>query len=374
VGNPIRSLAIVSPFYPPHVGGIERYAQEFARAAADLGLSVNVVTTDAVPKPIETVEDSGLRLLRLPAYNLPVMGSHYPIAFSWRKANEFLRCDVVMAHTRFFMTTLAAATATARMGKRICVVDHGSGPLRSSPRALALASLAYEHAATAALKRLAARFFAVSAASANWLRRFGIANAPVLPNSVASLATPPHQQVLGNRKKSVVFYAGRLLAEKGVLELVDGVELLAERGYAVEVRIAGEGPLAETLRRRAASSSRVIYLGRVAHSIVEKELSDATVFVNPSKLPEGSPTVLLEAGLAALPVISTPFGGSAELIHHGHTGWIIPSSDAESIAAALTDVISHPEEASRRGMALFRYEQENYTWPSTVRRFLEYLQ
>jgi glycosyltransferase involved in cell wall biosynthesis len=237
-----------------------------------------------------------------------------------------------------------------------------------------LASLAYEHAATAALKRLAARFFAVSAASANWLRRFGIANAPVLPNSVASLATPPHQQVLGNRKKSVVFYAGRLLAEKGVLELVDGVELLAERGYAVEVRIAGEGPLAETLRRRAASSSRVIYLGRVAHSIVEKELSDATVFVNPSKLPEGSPTVLLEAGLAALPVISTPFGGSAELIHHGHTGWIIPSSDAESIAAALTDVISHPEEASRRGMALFRYEQENYTWPSTVRRFLEYLQ
>lgn len=374
MGNPIRSLTIVSPFYPPHLGGIERYAQEFARAAADLGLSVNVVTTDAVAKPIERIEDSGLRVLRLPAYNLPVMGSHYPIAFGWRKANELLRCDVVMAHTRFFMTTLVAATATARMGKRICVVDHGSGPLRSSPRALALASLAYEHAATAALKRLAARFFAVSAASANWLRRFGIANARILPNSVAPLAAPPHQAVLTDREKIVVFYAGRLLAEKGLLELVDGVELLAKRGYAVELRIAGEGPLAETLRRRAVSSSRLVFLGGVAHSIVEKELKDATVFVNPSKLPEGSPTVLLEAGLAALPVISTPFGGSAELIHHGHTGWIIPSSDAESIAAALTEVISHPEEASRRGMALFRYEQENYTWPSTVRRFLEYLQ
>ena len=90
-------------------------------------LSVNVVTTDAVAKPIETVEDSRLRVLRLPAYNFPIMGSHYPIAFGWRKANEFLRCDVVMAHTRFFMTTLAAAAATARMGKRICVVDHGSG-------------------------------------------------------------------------------------------------------------------------------------------------------------------------------------------------------------------------------------------------------
>lgn len=374
MGDTIRSLAIVSPFYPPHVGGIERYAQEFARAAADLGLSVNVVTTDAVAKPIETVEDSRLRVLRLPAYNVPIMGSYYPIAFGWRKANEFLRCDVVMAHTRFFMTTLAAATATARMGKRICVVDHGAGPLRSSPRALALASLAYEHAATAALKRLAARFFAVSAASANWLRRFGIANAPVLPNSVASLATPPHQQVLGDRKKIVVFYAGRLLAEKGLLELIEGVELLSGRGYAIEVRIAGEGPLAGALRRRAVNSAHVIYLGRIPHDAVEHELTNATVFVNPSKLPEGSPTAVLEAGLAALPVITTPFGGSAELIHHGRTGWIIPSSDPENIASALEEVISNPEEASRRGLALFRYGQENYTWPSTVRSFLGYME
>ncbi len=375
MANSIRSLAIVSPFYPPHVGGVERYAQEFARAAVDLGLSVNVVTTEAVPKPIETVEDSGLRVLRLPGYNLPVMGSHYPIAlFGWRRAKELLRCDIVMAHTRFFMTTLGAAIATARMGKRICVVDHGSGPLRSSPRALALASLAYEHVATAALKRLAARFFAVSAASANWLRRFGIANAPVLPNSVASLATPPHQQVLGNRKKIVVFYAGRLLAEKGLLELVDGVELLSGRGYATEIRIAGEGPLAGALRQRAVNSEHVIYLGRIAHDAVENELRNATAFVNPSKLPEGSPTALLEAGLAALPVISTPFGGSAELVHHGRTGWIIPSSDPESIASALVEVVSNPEEASRRGLALFRYGQENCTWPSTVRRFLGYME
>ena len=35
------------------------------------------------------------------------------------------------------------------------------------------------------------------------------------------------------------------------------------------------------------------------------------MLVNPSNYPEGLPTILLEAGAAALPVISTPRGGSA---------------------------------------------------------------
>ncbi len=169
----IRSLAIVTPFYPPHVGGVERYAQEFARAAMEIGLSVNVVTTDSVKRPVESTEDGGIRVLRLPAHNIPVMGSHYPIAPSgWKNGEPFLDCDVVMAHTRFFMTTLLAARITARRRKRICVVDHGSGPLRVSPRPLALASLVYERVATAALKRLSARFFGVSRASTDWLREF----------------------------------------------------------------------------------------------------------------------------------------------------------------------------------------------------------
>src|SRR5580704_16312467 len=107
VGNgAVRSLAIVTPFYPPHVGGVERYTQGFANAASQLGVTVNVVTTDSVRRPSETTDGGPIRILRLPARNLPVMGSHYPIALTgWKIAARFLECDVVMAHTRFFMTT-----------------------------------------------------------------------------------------------------------------------------------------------------------------------------------------------------------------------------------------------------------------------------
>jgi glycosyltransferase involved in cell wall biosynthesis len=371
----ITSLAMVTPFYPPHVGGVERYVQEFARAAITVGLSVNVVTTDAGRTVTEAVEDGRIRVLRLPARNVPIMGSHYPVALSgWRRARDFLDCDVILAHTRFFMTTLAAANVTRDSGTPLCVLDHGAGPLRSSPTILALASLAYEHAATALLKRLKPKFFAVSAASAAWLRTFGIYEAEIIPNSVSPRPAPPQRRAVDVGGTIVVFYAGRLLREKGILELVEGVNLLRGKGRDVELRIAGDGPLAQSLTTLASKNRSFSYLGRIAPERVEDELERATVFVHPSQLPEGLPTMLLEAGRAGLPVISTPFGGSAELIRDGQTGWIIPSGDAECIAHALEGVAAQPWEASRRGIELFRLVQENYTWPTTVRKFLRYLE
>jgi glycosyltransferase involved in cell wall biosynthesis len=367
----VRSLAIVTPFYPPHVGGVERYSQEFARAALDLGLSVNVVTTDAVRRPDETIEDGGIRVLRLPARNIPVMGSHYPIAtVGWKRAEPLLDCDVVLAHTRFFMTTLLSARITARRGKRICVLDHGSGPLRKSPRLLASASLIYERFATAALKRLSARFFAVSAASSDWLGHFGIRNARLIPNGT----TPRRQMPLRGPdafKRPVVFFAGRLLPEKGLQELIDAVGSLCDEGLDITLRIAGEGPLSEFIEARARQSKFLTYLGRISPSDVACELDRASIFVHASRLPEGLPTILLEAGAAALPVISTPYGGSSELIADGETGWLIRTADAAAIAEAIRAVVRQPDEALRRGGALFSVVQRAYVWPTIVTGFLD---
>jgi glycosyltransferase involved in cell wall biosynthesis len=370
--RPIRSLAIVTPFYPPHVGGVERYAQEFARAALGLGLSINVVTTASVRKPVEAVEDGGVRVLRLPAFNLPVMGSHYPISVTgWRRAERHLQCEVVMAHTRFFMTTLAASAVTARQSRPLYVVDHGSGPLRSCPRALASASLVYERAVTALLKRRSAKFLAVSAASAEWLRYFDIGDAEVIPNGIAPRAAMPPRNV-DAFGRAVILFAGRLIPEKGVRELVKAVESLVREGRNLQLRIAGDGPLSNFVQDRASSAGFLRYLGRLTPAEVAVEMDKATMFVNPSNYPEGLPTTLLEAGAAALPVISTPRGGSGDLIRNGETGWLIPGSTPSHLAAAMREVMAQPDEAIRRGAKLFRLVQADYAWPSIVERFLEH--
>ena len=366
----IRSLAIVTPFYPPHLGGVERYAREFAAAASRLGLSVNVITTDKVAQPSDAIEAERVRVLRLPAHNIPLMGSHFPVALSgWRKAEPLLNCDVVMAHTRFFMTTLLAARIAARRGKRICVLDHGSGPLRTSPRPLAAASMAYERAATASLKHLSARFFGVSRASTDWLREFGIFDAEIVPNGIAARSEMP-RRTIDAFDHPVVFFAGRLLVEKGVRELVDAIEILVREGNDVRLRIAGDGPLAGYVARRAKLCDFLTYLGPLSPDRVAAELDHATIYVNPSNYPEGLPTVLLEAGAAGLPVISTPRGGSADIIRDGETGWLISDGSQSQIVNGLRSALIVPSEALRRGAELFRSIQAQYTWPSVVQTFL----
>lgn len=365
---PVKSLAIVTPFYPPHVGGVERYAQEFARTAAALGLTVNVVTTDRVRTPQES-GDEGIRLLRLPALNVPMMGSHYPITLTGRRLMQrYLDCDVVMAHTRFFMTTLTAAVITARHGKRICILDHGAGPLRTSPKALASAAMLYERLATGVLKSCRPKFFAVSAASSRWLNTFGIYDAPVLPNSVPARSSPLPRRS-NSDGKTIIFSAGRLLVEKGVRELITAAETLARQGHNVELRIAGDGPLGRELSSLQMSVGSLVYLGRISASEVIHELQNASVFVNASNLPEGLPTTLLEAGNAGAPVVSTTFGGSAELITH-ETGWPLSRGEPAQITLALEAVLSRPEEAARKSTALFDRIQRRYTWPRTVEEFL----
>jgi glycosyltransferase involved in cell wall biosynthesis len=366
----VESLAIVSPFYPPSVGGVERFSRAFAREAAARGVRVNVVTTAAVRTPQIAVEDEGINVLRLPAWYVPVAGSSFPIPRAGMRAlGEYLDCDIVLAQTRFYLTTLLAAAIASRRGRRICVLDHGSGPLRSGS-AFAAASLAYERAVTAALKRFSPDFFGVSAASVAWLEHFGIRGAGELPNGISPRAQMPARSAAPG-SKTVVFFAGRLLPEKGVRELVEGVERLAAAGLDIELRIAGEGPLAAWLVQRAATHPFLTALGRLEAAGVAAEMERATLFVNPSNYAEGLPTILLEAGCAALGVVSTPRGGGGELVRDGETGWLIPLGEASSIATALEDAIARPQEAIRRGAALFALVQSRYTWPAIVGSFLD---
>ncbi|HEX4015067.1 MAG TPA: glycosyltransferase family 4 protein [Candidatus Cybelea sp.] len=366
-----KSLAIVTAFYPPAIGGVERYSQEFARTAKALGLSVNVITTTSRSRAETAVEDDGINVLRLPARYVPVSGSYFPIPYSGAKEmSEFLDCDVVMAQTRFFLTTLMAAGIAFAQRRRISIVDHGAGPLRPQPWFLAPA-MAYEHAVTAVLRCFSPRFFAVSEASSRWLQHFGIPSAPVISNGISESSTMPVRS-RGGFEHPVIFFAGRLLREKGVFELVDAVEYLTREGFDLQLRVGGEGPLSKALEEHSRNSRSLTYLGRLGPEDVANELQRATIFVNPSNLPEGMPTILLEAGRAALPVISTLVGGSAELIEDGRTGWSIERGAAALIAAALQSVVMDPDEAIRRGAALFRLVNSQFTWPAIVQRFLRY--
>ena len=67
-------------------------------------------------------------------------------------------------------------------------------------------------------------------------------------------------------------------------------------------------------------------------------LKNFDIFVLPS-LKEGLPYVILEAGLAELPVIASNIGGIPEIIENGKEGLLVPPADTEKLAAAIKKLV-----------------------------------
>lgn len=104
----------------------------------------------------------------------------------------------------------------------------------------------------------------------------------------------------------LVVFAGRLVKEKGLLELVDAVKGMD----GVKAVLVGKGPLAKELAERAGES--IILTGQMPNDQVKHYVMAADLFALPS-YSEGMPTVVLEALALKVPVIATRVGGLPSL-------------------------------------------------------------
>ena len=175
-------------------------------------------------------------------------------------------------------------------------------------------------------------------------------------------------------------YVGRLVEEKGLLELFEA--LLQLEGEWV-LQLVGAGPMRATLERLGASGSlqsRVQFIGAVPHIKVTEYLRDMNVLVLPSLT---TPTwkeqfghVLIEAMAAGVPVLGSNSGAIPEVI--GAAGLIVPENDPEALRAALQRLMSDAGlrgELRRKGLERVRVEfthaqiarQTWEVWEQTIR-------
>lgn len=140
----------------------------------------------------------------------------------------------------------------------------------------------------------------------------------------------------------VLLCIGRLCVEKGHGTLLDALARLGRPD--VQVVLAGDGELRAEIEAQIdalALRDRVRVTGWIDSAEVRRLIAGATAVVQPS-LMEGLPVVLMEAMAQGRPVVSTFIAGIPELVEQGRTGWLVPAGDAESLAAALAQVLDTP--------------------------------
>ncbi|MGH8061494.1 MAG: glycosyltransferase, partial [Pseudoxanthomonas sp.] len=136
----------------------------------------------------------------------------------------------------------------------------------------------------------------------------------------------------------VVLYVGRLVAEKGLRELMDATRLLASSRPALKVVLVGEGPLrGELVERIARDNLDVTLAGAQPPMEVAHWMAAADLVTLPS-YSEGHPNVLVEALACGRPVVSTPVGGIPEVVDAG-SGLMVAVRDADALAAGLAAVL-----------------------------------
>jgi glycosyltransferase involved in cell wall biosynthesis len=164
-----------------------------------------------------------------------------------------------------------------------------------------------------------------------------------VPPSVGEEAKPPE-----------VLYAGRLSAEKGILDLV------AAANNGMKLTIAGDGPL----RDRVPGA-----LGFVSHDALGPLYDRAAVVAVPSRR-EGFGVVCAEAMAHGRPVVAAAVGGLLDLVAHEETGLLVPPRDVLALREALKRLLADDELRARLGANARRRAEQELSWDRVTDRTL----
>jgi glycosyltransferase involved in cell wall biosynthesis len=207
----------------------------------------------------------------------------------------------------------------------------------------------YRHTAPRLLRRVT-RFIAVAQSVAADLVALGIPE-----DRIAVISSGIDARRFSGRSRaggSQMLAIGRLHPAKGFTYLVEAMRLLAASGLTPMLTIVGVGPERESLEALAMDLPNVRFAGALAHERIPDTIAAAGLFILPSVdldgQTEGTPTVLMEAMAAGLPIVTTDAGGSAQLIRHGVNGLVVPQRSPAALAEAIKGLLG--DEAAQRRM------------------------
>jgi glycosyltransferase involved in cell wall biosynthesis len=372
----MRGVAILTSLFPPSVGGIQTQTLALARALAELGTEVHVVTRPAPGRPAREEAD-GVTVHRVGLARGGPAASVAYVALAARAVGS-LGSGISAVHAHQLLSPASAALAArALRGPPFVVTAHASGAVGD------VASLARQgplgRARLAALRRHAGAFVAVSDPIRDELARAGVPAERIrsIPNGVdtrrfSPVADPERRwlrRALALPPVPVVLYSGRLAPEKGVDLLVEAWAEARGRGVLGTLCLVGEGPQRATLERRARDlgvAGAVRFAGAAEDVVPWLRAADA--FVLPSRQ-EGTSVALLEAMACGVPVVATAVGGTGAAA--GEAAVLVPPEDPAALAAAIGAVLEAPERARTLGRAGRARATERYGIREIARRHLD---
>lgn len=152
---------------------------------------------------------------------------------------------------------------------------------------------------------------------------------------------------LGVGDAPLVTTVARMHPQKDLPTMLRAARKVLDHRPDVRFVIVGDGPERPTIEaehRALGLGDAVILLGARANAADELAAADVVAL---SSRWEGSPLVVAESMLLGRPVVATAVGAVPEAVVDGQTGRLVPPGDADGLAAAVIDLLEHPDVAAR---------------------------
>lgn len=178
---------------------------------------------------------------------------------------------------------------------------------------------------------------------------------------------------------TVVGFVGRLVRDKGIVELADAWHRVRDDHPGAYLVLIGpyepRDPVPDTTRRALADDPRVVVVDEMVGGI--ERLYGAMDLVALPTYREGLPNVVLEAQAMRLPVVATTIPGCREASRDGVTSLLVPVGDDEGLAAALHRYLASPNLRRAHGRAGRAWVLDAFAperiWAGTYERYAEIL-
>lgn len=358
---------------PPHVGGVERVAEQLAEVYRGAGHSVTWLATAPPLRPGVTAE-GGIRRIRIPGANglearlgmpFPLVGPRGLRAIAAAVADT----DLVHLHDCLYLPVVAAEQAARRARVPTIVTQHVafvSFGVAVDP----LLRLAYRTVGRRVLRRAAGIAFVNEHVREWFVENVDPAvGGTVIPNAVDTTRFAPgdRDRRVGARialglppDGPVVAFVGRLVAKKGLRVLAAAIARLPD----VRLLVIGDGPdraIAESL------GAQVTLHRQLPHQAMPAAYLAADVFGLVSR-GEGMPVALIEALASGLPAVVSDDPGFAALA--GCAGVLRVRPDVATVATALRSLLADRAALAARATAARRWALERHALEAFGARYL----
>ncbi len=369
-------VLVVTPFYPPDIGGISYHVKHLTENLIEMGVEVEILTASKRSQnPIDgKVPVTKVRCAYPPRWPLETLTSmSIPLDLAHLKnklgAGDF---DVLHLHGHHY----PIIWLSTQFGSRKLLTLHGTYAL--DPRKMNGKSLIEEMFNRSILRWVLNRTQGVVGLTntvSDYARRYGTSSLKYYTISngvnVNLFSKNAHRKTEYRTKyripvdNKVFLFAGRFTIAKGLLEYSKAILRLKKILSNSTFLFVGSGPLYSQIHTLLSGTDNIIFLPWIDESEIHEVFIASDAFVLPSRW-EALPLAIIQAVAANLHIIATSVGGVPDALQgYESKQLIVDLSELEdAIVSADRRLDGHER---RKRSALIR----NYDWSVIAKEYLD---